>query len=579
MQIDYVRGICKPYDNGNVTIRSEEILDVQKIVFSFLERKLEFVCLTAVHRYFFYQDERTYIEIQRLMYDHPRDIKTLLLKYYSASGLMKDLLVALYSAMCEQYNTTGYRHLEKCMNFNASPNQFDLNHIYHPIYERPEIPIRVANNNLYEKLCFLLPQNLPQKRAEIVEQERIRKEKEEERARAQKQADADELVHTIHGTYDMETDFSHFFASLVTSDKTELVILYEALAHIENQKRAVEEFAAGNFISPEEAAELMKILNEVSAKLSERIQTAVGKQRIYEFGSISENRAKFRISMYKLSFTELLELFQDYKNQETAFLRRKDLAKNLIEKASYDPYINLYRYGSILISDRMNQLNRNKAKQKHIPQNLLDQSMLFYYDTDSLAIAYETQRKEKYSQEKESGDIGERRVKEALKWLDSSYVQIHPLSKDYSGNPCIYLQNQDYLNVKQEYDHIVVGKTGVFVIETKNYAGKLIVDQYGNWRRILQDGREVGEKNPLEQIRKHEKVLRSFLDESISLISIICIANDRAIIEGIENSPLPIIKSDLLVEFIEHYESQKSLLTAEDIQNCVSKIYDHMLKS
>ena len=61
MQIDYVRGICKPYDNGNVTIRSEEILDVQKIVFSFLERKLEFVCLTAVHRDFFYQDERTYI--------------------------------------------------------------------------------------------------------------------------------------------------------------------------------------------------------------------------------------------------------------------------------------------------------------------------------------------------------------------------------------------------------------------------------------------------------------------------------------------------------------------------------------
>lgn len=568
MQIDYVMGICKPYDSGYVTIRSEEILDVQKIVFSFLERKLEFVCLTAVHRYFFYQDERTYIEIQRLMYDHPRDIKTLLLKYYSASGLMKDLLVALYSAMCKQYNTTGYRHLEKCVNLNASPNGFDLDDIYHPIYERPEIPIRVTNNNLYEELCFLLPQNLPQKRAELVEQERIKKKSE-----------AVTLAHTIRKTYNGTTDSSHFFIPPDFCDKRELDTLYKALTDIEKQKQAVEGFLAENCISPEEAAELEKILYETGAMLSEQFHTTVNQQREYEFGPISENKIKFRISIYKLGFTELLEMFHDYQKQETAFTQRKVLAKHPIEKVSYDPYINLYRYGKILISDRMNHLNRNKAKQKHIPQNLLDQAMLFYYDTDSLAIAYETQRKEKYSQEKESGDIGEGRVKEALKWLDSSYVQIHPLSKNYSGNPCIYLKNSDYLDVKQEYDHIVVGKTGVFVIETKNFAGKLIVDQYGNWRRILQDGREVGEKNPLEQIRKHEKVLRSFLDESISLISIICIANDRAIIEGIENSPLPIIKSDLLVEFIEHYESQKLPLTAEDIQNCVSDIYDHMLKS
>ena len=123
MQIDYVRGICKPYDNGNVTIRSEEILDVQKIVFSFLKKNLEFVCLTAVHRYFFYQDKRTYIEIQRLMYNRPEDVKTLLLKYYSASGIMKDLLVSLYSAMCRQYNTSGYQHLGKCINYSACPNK------------------------------------------------------------------------------------------------------------------------------------------------------------------------------------------------------------------------------------------------------------------------------------------------------------------------------------------------------------------------------------------------------------------------------------------------------------------------
>jgi hypothetical protein len=306
--------------------------------------------------------------------------------------------------------------------------------------------------------------------------------------------------------------------------------------------------------------------------------TAVTKKREQEFGSISENKAKFKASINKLGFKDLLDLYHDYKNQEVAFQNRKATATNLVEKSSYEPYITLYQYGAALISDRMNQLNRNQAKHKHIPQELLDKAMLFYYDANSLAEAYEVQRKERYSQEKESGDIGEGRVNDALKWLDSSYIQIQPRSRDMSGNPCIYLKNPDFMDVRQEYDHILVGKAGAFVIETKNYTGKLIVDKYGNWVRVQPDGKEIGMKNPLQQVRQHEKLLRSFLNDNVSIINIICIANDRAIIDGAENCPLPIIKSDLLVEYIETYKGRKPPLTLEEVQDCVNRIYDHMLK-
>lgn len=575
MQIDYIAGICKPHDKGTVSIPSEEIIDVQKISFSFLDKTLEFVCLTSIQRYFFYKDERTYIEIQRLIYDHPGKIKPLLLKYYSASGLMKDLLVALYSAMCRRYCTEGYRHLEKCVRFDASPNYFDLSETYDPIGETTAEIVAAENEDLYEALCLLMPQNLPKKRMEIAEKKRL----EEEQAREQKYSDAAVLTYTILKTYDKTTNFSKFFESLGIVDKTNIEVLYEALAKIEKQRHTLNELCEENFISPEKRENLAEVLNEVSTKLAEQVRAILDKERSYEFGSIPENKSKLRLSINKLGFAELLELLCDYQKEEAAFLRRKEQARQQLEKESYDPYIDLCRFGIVLLNDRLNQLNRNKAKHKHIPQDILDQAMCFYYDTHSISNAYETQRKEKYSQEKEGGDIGESKVREALKWLDSSYVQIQPLSRDYAGKPCIYLQNPDYLNIKQEYDHILVGKTGVFSIETKNYKGKLIIDKYGNWRRILQDGKEVGVKNPIEQVRKHEKVLKSFLGDGINISSIICIANDSAIIEGVENSPLPIIKSDLLVEFMEHCVSEKPHLSEENIRNCVKSIYEHMIKS
>lgn len=579
MQIDYIAGVCKPYDKSAVSISSEEIIDVQKISFSFLDKTLEFVCLTSIQRYFFYKDERTYIEIQRLIYDNPGKIKPLLLKYYSASGLMKDLLVALYSAMCRRYCTMGYRHLEKCVKFDASPNHFDLGETYDPMDERTAEIVAAENDDLYEALCLLMPQNLPKKRMEIAEKKRLEEKQAEKQTREQKYADAAVLTYTILKTYDKTTNFSKFFESLGIVDKTNIEVLYAALVKIEKQRHTLNELCEENFISPEKGESLAEVLNEVSTKVAEQVRAILDKERSYEFGSIPENKSKLRLSINKLGFAELLKLICDYQKQEAAFLRRKEQASQQLEKESYDPYIDLYRFGIVLLNDRLNQLNRNKAKHKHIPQDILDQAMCFYYDTHSISNAYETQRKEKYAQEKEGGDIGESKVREALKWLDSSYVQIQPLSRDYAGKPCIYLQNPDYLNIKQEYDHILVGKTGIFSIETKNYKGKLIIDKYGNWRRILQDGKEVGVKNPIEQVRKHEKVLKSFLGDSINISSIICIANDSAIIEGVENSPLPIIKSDLLVEFMEHCVSEKPQLSEENIQSCVKSIYEHMIKS
>ena len=224
----------------------------------------------------------------------------------------------------------------------------------------------------------------------------------------------------------------------------------------------------------------------------------------------------------------------------------------------------------------MNQINRNKAKVKYISPDLLNEAMVFYYDADSPQDAYTARSAEIYSQAKESGDKGEKKVDYALKWLDASYTVIEKRSKDKAGSPCILLFNPGFIDEKQEYDHLIVSCKGVFNIETKNLAGKLVVDKAGNWIR-KKNGEEEGVKNPLQQVRQHEKLLASFLPKECRIISILCIANDKAIIEGSEHCPIPIVKSDLLVEFIENWQTTDSELSDEQKKDCITAIYERMV--
>ena len=317
-----------------------------------------------------------------------------------------------------------------------------------------------------------------------------------------------------------------------------------------------------------------KALADEKAQQAKRQQLANALLRRY--GPVSILKENLRSSINRLGFMELLELFKEYKAQENYFSELV-AQSNLDRKDSlFKQYADIYRLGSVLISDRMNQINRNKTKNKYIPQDLLDEAMVFYYDADSPQDAYAARSAEIYSQAKESGDKGEKKVDYALKWLDTSYVKIEKRSKDKAGNPCILISNPTFIDEKQEYDHLIVSSKGVFSIETKNFAGKLVVDKSGNGIR-KKDGGEEGMKNPLQQVRQHEKLLASFLPRECHIISILCIANDKAVIEGEEHCPIPIVKSDLLVEFIENWKETGSELSDDQKEDCVATIYEHMV--
>ena len=153
---------------------------------------------------------------------------------------------------------------------------------------------------------------------------------------------------------------------------------------------------------------------------------------------------------------DLLELYKEYKKQEAYLVSKERYDERMgIKSILYKEYIDVFRLGSILISNRMNQINHNKARHKYIPQDLLDEAMIFYYEGKSIQDSYKVQADERYFQEKMGGNKGEQKVEYALKWLDPSFIKIKKKSIDRVGDKCIHIYNPAFMDEKQEYDHLI----------------------------------------------------------------------------------------------------------------------------
>lgn len=162
------------------------------------------------------------------------------------------------------------------------------------------------------------------------------------------------------------------------------------------------------------------------------------------------------------------------------------------------------------------------------------------------------------------GKVGEDAVDYVLKWLPDMFSVIEKdCAGKYSDN-IILLENPALCDEAQEFDHLVIGPQGIFNIETKNYAGKLAIDKAGNWLRMKKGETEwCAEENPAQQIFRHRVLLQSIVGYQIPIIDIICLSHPSIMIAGQENSRIPVIKKDLLADFIVNYRSAG--LTAEQV--------------
>ncbi len=160
---------------------------------------------------------------------------------------------------------------------------------------------------------------------------------------------------------------------------------------------------------------------------------------------------------------------------------------------------------------------------------------------------------------RESGEKGEKEVAYALSWLDKDrkYIVINDIT----------LQHEDR---KQQFDHIVIGENGIFNIETKAYSGNITIDEDGNWTRE-NFGRKETLENPLFQSQRHHSILNSLLIGKFPIIDVIVLTRKEFTLTGTKNSPLNVIRVDVLQHYIENYTVEKTL-SKDDIKE-VEKIF------
>ena len=146
---------------------------------------------------------------------------------------------------------------------------------------------------------------------------------------------------------------------------------------------------------------------------------------------------------------------------------------------------------------------------------------------------------------KEVGNIGERGVREVLGTLDSNsyYIINGPVLK--------------YKEDTKEFDHIVVGASGLFIVETKAFGmtdgesseATLVIDKDDKW--IINKGKRDKELvSPTEQIMEQKRIMDAVTYNSADVKPILALSNTKLQIKQNAELPYKVIRLDELTDYI-----------------------------
>ncbi|MGM9945066.1 MAG: nuclease-related domain-containing protein [Lysinibacillus sp.] len=120
----------------------------------------------------------------------------------------------------------------------------------------------------------------------------------------------------------------------------------------------------------------------------------------------------------------------------------------------------------------------------------------------------------------EAGYAGERYVD--LRWQDMNLQIKHALFQDYS----IQLGDFSY-----QMDTVFVCQHFILILEIKNIVGEIHVDnEKHQFIRIKPDGTREGFRNPVDQVKRHARVLRQLIENPIPIEYAVVFSNSKAII-------------------------------------------------
>lgn len=161
-----------------------------------------------------------------------------------------------------------------------------------------------------------------------------------------------------------------------------------------------------------------------------------------------------------------------------------------------------------------------------------------------------------------SGIEGEKLVNETLSALDDTYLLINDIKlPDSYGNA----------------DHVVLGKNGIFVIETKNYSGQVICNG-DDWIKHYEGGfldsdRDYNTNSPSKQVKRNAVKIKKIIETSkiirrplnIWVEGIVVFTNPDIELQLTDNT-VPVLKIDELSNYIKNKKS-KTIFSPQELES------------
>ncbi|MBP1934668.1 nuclease-related domain-containing protein [Ammoniphilus resinae] len=142
--------------------------------------------------------------------------------------------------------------------------------------------------------------------------------------------------------------------------------------------------------------------------------------------------------------------------------------------------------------------------------------------------------------QQQAGEQGEPNVRLRLQALDrEAYTVFNDIHLSFD-------------RIEHQLDHLVVGPCGVVHIESKNYGGQISFTMNG-LEQIGSNGEFVIHSDPAAQLSNQEGLVREIvktMDCAIPIYGVLCISNDRTIIEGIPED-FHVCKDAVIVPYIQ----------------------------
>ncbi|OZM56012.1 hypothetical protein CIB95_14310 [Lottiidibacillus patelloidae] len=180
----------------------------------------------------------------------------------------------------------------------------------------------------------------------------------------------------------------------------------------------------------------------------------------------------------------------------------------------------------------------------------------------------------KQTQIMKAGVKGEKAATKVFKKLSDDYTVFHDLTVTYNGK-------------QSQIDHVIVGPTGIFIVETKNINGKITMSNVENKWLIMKTGRKGGVYsktmyNPVKQVGTHVYRLSNMLrDNNVHawVQGIVYFSNEDSIvsIEGLEEIDIPIFSarnkgSNNLLKYIKMNRTEISKAKQVNAINVLKKV-------